>query len=304
MGRTILGTYDCLADHYLGADGKHYSTLPEISSWQYSDIKSYVDLQQYGLQLNVNLLGIFNRTRDSRWRVEIAPMLSAYGTDADLHGAKQLNKGTKWHLGVGGNVQVGYWFTNHFGLAIYTEGNHLTGSRLDGIPKFRFINNFVGESGIKFAFGFGKSKKAEPVQVVEPVAEPVQVVEPEKPVVVKPKPAPVVETPKAKEFEFRNVLFDVNKDNIKDSEKGKISEATEYLKNNTEKQVKVTGWTDPTGSEKLNKDLSNRRAKSVKQALVNGGIDASRISTEGKGVMTEAGSNYEQARAAVIKEVK
>jgi outer membrane protein OmpA-like peptidoglycan-associated protein len=303
MGRTILGTYDCLADHYVGADGNHYSTKPSsITSWQYSDIKSYVDLQQYGLQLNINLLGIFNRTRDSRWRIEIAPMLSAFGTKADLRGTS-LEKENKWHLGVGGNVQIGYWFTNHFGLAVYTEGNHLTGSRLDGIPKFRFRNNFMGESGIKFAFGFGKSKKAEPVQVVEPVAEPVQVVEPKKPVVVETKPVPVVEEPKVEEFEFQNVYFDVNKAVIKDSEKSKINEATEYLKNNSEKQVEVSGWADPTGSEKLNKDLSTRRAKAVKQALVNGGVDASRISAEGKGVKNDAASN-EQARTAIITEVK
>lgn len=305
IGRTILGTYDCLADHYIGTDGNHYSFKPEgISSWQYSDLRSYVNLQQYGLQLNVNLLGLFNRTKDSRWRFEIAPMLSAFGTDADIHGARQLNKGTKWHLGVGGNVQVGYWFTNHFGLAVYTEGNHLTGARLDGIPKYRFINNFMGESGIKFAFGFGKQKKAEAVQVVEPVAEPVKVVEPERPVVVETKPVPVVEEPKVEEFEFGNVLFDVNKSNIKESEKSKITEATEYLKSNGDKQVEVTGWTDPTGSKEYNKNLSVRRAKAVKQALVDGGIAANRISTKGNGVKTDAGDDYEQARTAVIEEVK
>jgi outer membrane protein OmpA-like peptidoglycan-associated protein len=37
--------------------------------------------------------------------------------------------------------------------------------------------------------------------------------------------------------------------------------------------------------------------------LVNGGVDASRISAEGKGVKNDAASN-EQARTAIITEVK
>jgi outer membrane protein OmpA-like peptidoglycan-associated protein len=306
LGRTILGTYDCIANQYVGADGQHYYPAPSnMTSWQYSDIKSYVDLQQYALQLNINILGFFNRTKDSRWRVEIAPLISALGSKADLRGTS-LEKETKWHMGLGGNVQAGYWFTNHFGLLVYVDGTHLTGARLDGIPKFRFINNYLGEAGVKFAFGFGKSKKVEPVQeVVEPapVVEPVKVVEPA-PVKVETKPVVAEPEEVIEDFEFSRILFDVNKANIKDSEAVKIKEAAGYLKENPEKKVTVAGWTDPTGNDSLNAALSLRRANAVQKALIAEGVAADRISVSGNGVLTEEGGSYQQSRAVIIKEVK
>jgi outer membrane protein OmpA-like peptidoglycan-associated protein len=315
MGRTILGACDCNRSLYLGSDGNHYFPAPDgITSWPYSALKSYVDYQQYGLQLNVNILGFFKGTRDSRWRLELSPKVSAVGTKADVR-TTTLSAKTKWHAGLGGDLQASYWFTSHFGLGVYTEFTHLTNSRLDGIPKYKCDRNFIGESGIKFAFGFGKSKKAEaPVQVAEPVKavepEPVKETQVQRPEPAKevarpkpqPKPQPVEK--KAEEFNFQKIYFDVNKANIKTSEESKVKEAAEYLNKNTDKKVEVSGWADPTGNAQLNNNLSKRRANSVKKALVNEGVSADRISASGKGILTEAGDNYEEARTATITEVK
>jgi OmpA-OmpF porin, OOP family len=47
--------------------------------------------------------------------------------------------------------------------------------------------------------------------------------------------------------------------------------------------VKVIGYTDPEGSESYNQALSQRRADTVKSLLVQRGVDASKIATEGRG---------------------
>ena len=53
-------------------------------------------------------------------------------------------------------------------------------------------------------------------------------------------------------------------------------------KNN--KKIVVTGYADnKTGSSAYNQALSKRRAEAVKQALVDMGVDASKIETSGQG---------------------
>lgn len=47
--------------------------------------------------------------------------------------------------------------------------------------------------------------------------------------------------------------------------------------------VKVIGYTDPEGTESYNQALSQRRAETVKSLLVQRGVDAAKINTEGRG---------------------
>jgi outer membrane protein OmpA-like peptidoglycan-associated protein len=55
------------------------------------------------------------------------------------------------------------------------------------------------------------------------------------------------------------------------------------LKDNPSYKVDVDGHTDNTGSDDLNQKLSESRANSVKQYLVDNGIDESRIVATGYG---------------------
>ena len=65
-------------------------------------------------------------------------------------------------------------------------------------------------------------------------------------------------------------------------------------------QVKVTGYTDRLGSVKYNLKLSERRAAAVKAYLVNHGVAADRISTEGLGkadpVTTDCSAKLKHAK--------
>jgi len=80
------------------------------------------------------------------------------------------------------------------------------------------------------------------------------------------------------------ITFDTNKADLKPESEGTLQEIAGVLKDNPALRVKIVGHTDSDGDEKLNLDLSGRRAVSVKDALVKSfGIDASRLETEGAG---------------------
>jgi OOP family OmpA-OmpF porin len=55
------------------------------------------------------------------------------------------------------------------------------------------------------------------------------------------------------------------------------------LKSNPDLKISVEGHTDNVGNQKLNKTLSENRAKSVVSAIVTEGIDVKRLSSVGHG---------------------
>ncbi len=56
-------------------------------------------------------------------------------------------------------------------------------------------------------------------------------------------------------------------------------------------KVEISGYTDNSGSPEYNKDLSQRRAESVRKHLINVGIDPSRITSRGYGEENPVASN-------------
>lgn len=85
-------------------------------------------------------------------------------------------------------------------------------------------------------------------------------------------------------FVTNAILFDVNKAVVKPSSYGVIKEIAQVLKENAGVKVAIVGHTDSDGSAAGNLTLSKQRAESVKNILVaEFGIDASRLSTDGKG---------------------
>ena len=126
-------------------------------------------------------------------------------------------------------------------------------------------------------FSFGKAKPA-PAPVVVPAPAPAPVREPEPAPVVKEEPV-IVEP--AFESLQRNILFIINKWDIRDSEQLKIDEVVEALKEHPDTKVRISGYADKaTGTAKRNQFLSEKRSEIVAQAIVDAGIDKDRIITE------------------------
>jgi outer membrane protein OmpA-like peptidoglycan-associated protein len=88
-----------------------------------------------------------------------------------------------------------------------------------------------------------------------------------------------------------DVLFDVNQARLKQQGLNNVSKLAEVLKTNPERTVMVEGFTDSTGSDAHNQELSERRATAVRDALVAQGVDRARIQMRGYGERFPVASN-------------
>lgn len=79
------------------------------------------------------------------------------------------------------------------------------------------------------------------------------------------------------------VFFDFDKADLKNESKPDLSRAIEFLRQNPNIRVEIAGHTDSVGNESYNKKLSQSRSESVRQYLVQGGIDAGRMIAKGYG---------------------
>ncbi len=88
-----------------------------------------------------------------------------------------------------------------------------------------------------------------------------------------------------------DVLFDTGKATLKPGAYSMIDRLATVLKEDPQRKVLIEGHTDSVGSDEYNQDLSQRRASSVQAALFERGVEASQISTIGKGETTPVASN-------------
>jgi len=87
------------------------------------------------------------------------------------------------------------------------------------------------------------------------------------------------------------ILFDLNSTALKPGAKQQLEKMAEVMVRYPDNDILVTGHTDNTGSEKYNQDLSERRAKAVKNYLILKGISAGRITSMGFGETMPVASN-------------
>ncbi|MBL4683804.1 MAG: OmpA family protein [Nannocystaceae bacterium] len=82
---------------------------------------------------------------------------------------------------------------------------------------------------------------------------------------------------------IEGIYFDTSKATIKAKSQPKLDKAIKLLKEYDTLRLEVSGHTDSKGNDGYNRELSKRRADSVKQYMVDAGIDGSRLETRGAG---------------------
>ena len=296
-GEMNLSAQDCCVErnYWLGSDGVLYKAgVLGMDSWEYANLKSHVRMGQYGARVNINLLGLFHQTADSRWDLAVSPHIYAVTTKADIHtiadDAKVMKGSTNWHLGYGADLQVGYQLTSCLKLGIYSGLTRLTGERMDGMPEHLHKNNFVWESGVRLGINLSKKKN----KVAETPSVPQKEVLQQEPTsseevnlkeTVDKAETRVVEQDikESAKVTFPVIYFTFNSIDIQQNEDTKLNDILKTLKENPEMKVTVTGWSDTKGSVAVNKRISLQRAEAVKTWLAKNGIEASRITAIGNG---------------------
>ncbi len=84
-------------------------------------------------------------------------------------------------------------------------------------------------------------------------------------------------------FVTHGIRFDVNSARIKPESMGVINDIVTYLQAHPDLKVEIDGHTDSDGSDESNLILSQQRADAVKAVMINGGINALRLTTKGFG---------------------
>jgi outer membrane protein OmpA-like peptidoglycan-associated protein len=101
-----------------------------------------------------------------------------------------------------------------------------------------------------------------------------------------------------------DVLFDTDKAQLRSGGMRGVQKLADVLKQYPQRNVLVEGFTDSTGSNSYNQELSDRRANAVRTALLDKGISADRITNRGYGETFPVASNATAAGRLLNRRVE
>lgn len=100
------------------------------------------------------------------------------------------------------------------------------------------------------------------------------------------------------------ILFATNSSTLSDASKSALRNFATSLKANPDTDIRIVGFTDNTGNVDYNQTLSEKRAKSVFDYLLQQGISSDRMSYEGKGVHDPVATNNTPEGRALNRRVE
>ncbi len=153
---------------------------------------------------------------------------------------------------------------------------------------------FNALAGVRINLGKSYTKTTKPVE--EPAPAPVQ----QEYVAPQPEPAPVEEK-KVEEIR-RDVFFVINSNKIRPAEDAKIKEVVDYLNENPDAKVTVTGYADAgTGNNVINDRIAGKRAAAVVWMLEKKyGVSSDRITSESKGSRVQPFAENDKNRVSIM----
>jgi len=94
--------------------------------------------------------------------------------------------------------------------------------------------------------------------------------------------------------QFQPIYFDFDSQTIRSSENGKIQQIAGFLQQNNS-QIIIAGFTDERGTAEYNRGLGERRAESVREALIALGANAQNMQTVSFGLEMPADPGHDEA---------
>lgn len=198
---------------------------------------------------------------------------------------------TRFVARVGANVD--FRVSDRVKLGVELSANTLSdkyNSKKAGNPDWYF-NALVG---VKVALGETHTTKVIPApKPVEKIIERII----EKPA---PAPAPKVESKVVEENFRRDIFFPIGNTNIAKSQRTKIAEIVEYMKENPDAKITLTGYADKgTGSVRFNDKIAARRALTVYNTLAAKGVAKSRMNKQSKGCRVQPFEENDMNRVTI-----
>jgi outer membrane protein OmpA-like peptidoglycan-associated protein len=82
---------------------------------------------------------------------------------------------------------------------------------------------------------------------------------------------------------LKNIFYDFDKYDLKDESMAELGKLISFLNKNPKIRIEVGGHTDNVGGKQYNQQLSEKRAKSVYDYLIQKGIASTRLEFKGYG---------------------
>ena len=306
----------------------YYGTEPEAGFAYYNDIYAKIKYFTLGLHGDFNVNNFFGKKELRRWTVLLSPAVylqkfspKLYKKEDDKRFDTSSTLDNDVNLGLGGDIALRYRASKHIDLQLKSGVAWIANNNFDGVATCCTSKyNWLANLSVGVVWKIGNNKKKENLMYatarsVAPVILPVKettcpVVKEEQKPVVKQEEKTVENVVKVETAEktfpvLPTVHFKRNSaiiDTVRYA--NELSRIVEALKEFPGVKVDIRGYTDHTGTDRVNLPLSLKRAEALKTYLMSKGIPADRMSTfgEGKDISVDQKDIYtEKARKVEVK---